>query len=364
MADHHEWEDEEEEEEEDEDDFIPDADDDDDDAYDVEDEGDDDDGSFPTFLQGELFVDKSKGLCYEEEGVFCLVCQTSLDEPFNFQSPPVDKPLVFAGWVKNPSQWFEFNLTFAKEAEPTDELELKLLKTQEEKQGMNGGNSKDDSPVKGNLKAPPAYSVGDAEEGKKGPAKANLKSPPLYSTTTTEGTVFVISATHQGDGGGEEKGRRISFRGMYRPPPTFISRLYLISSVQIEENPTASSNGNNNGAQKAAPVVAAAAAAAAAPARKRGRSNRDDDDDDDSVEGGGGVEYQELIDLHDDAGLSTEELRRRYCGGGRRDDDDDAKKPSSTDGSSKRMKGSSAAVAKKNEEDDDDDDDDDDAYGF
>ena len=358
MADQREWEDD--EEEEDEDDFIPDGDDDDDDAFDVEEEEDDDDGSFPTFLNGQLFVDKSKGLCYEEEGAFCLVCQTSLNEPFNFQSPPVDKPLVFAGWVKNPSQWFEFNVTFSKEAEPTDELELKLLKTQEEKKGMNGGsgNSKDDSPVKGHLKAPPAYSVGDddEEEGKKGPAKGNLKSPPSYSTTTTaEGTVFVISATCQGDEGGEEKGRRINFRGMYRPPTTPISRLYLISAVQIEENSTA----NNNGTSKAAPVVAAAAAAA--PARKRGRSNRDDDDDD-SVEGGGGVEYQELIDLHDDAGLSTEELRRRYYGGGNRDDDEeDAKKPSSSNSSSKRMKGSSAA-AKKN--DDDDDDDDDDAYGF
>ena len=48
-----------------------------------------------------------------------------------------------------------------------------------------------------------------------------------------------------------------------------------------------------------APVAAAAAAA----------SNEDDDDDDDADEG---VDYDELIDLHQDAGLSLTELRKRY----------------------------------------------------
>jgi hypothetical protein len=358
MADDHEWDDDEEEEEEE--DFIPDADEDDDDAYEVEDEDGEDEGSIPTFLQGELFIDQSKGLCYEDQGGFCLVCQTSLDGSFDFRSPPVDKPLGFAGWIKNPSQWLEFVLVFSKEAEPKDELELKLLKMQEEKTGVNDDFKNDGSDAKkssgkGNLKAPLSYSM-ESADGKTSAAQSKLKSPPSYSvtddniSTASQGTVFVVSATHQGDDGG--KLRRVSLRGVYRSPTTFISRLYLISTVQVEEN-SFDSTAEKKGASRSAGTHApgpAGAAAAAAPARKRSRSDRDDDE---SVEGSGGVEYQELIDLHDDAGLSTEELRRRYYGGGI--GDDDTKMPSAD--KSKRVKGSS----KKNDEDDEDDDD---AYGF
>ena len=44
-----------------------------------------------------------------------------------------------------------------------------------------------------------------------------------------------------------------------------------------------------------------------ASAKKRNREG-----DDDSVDNNNEVDFQELIDLHDEAGLSTDELRRRY----------------------------------------------------
>mmetsp|Transcript_1988 Transcript_1988/g.3567 ORF Transcript_1988/g.3567 Transcript_1988/m.3567 type:complete len:358 (+) Transcript_1988:67-1140(+) len=357
MADLNEWVDEDDDEEEE---FLPGADDDDDDAYDPEGEEDEDHGDFPTFLEGELVVDKAKGLCYEKVGAFCLVCQTTLpDSVFNFQSPVLDNPLVFAGWIQDPSEWLEFRLVFSRQPASLDPLELKLLKAQEEKKKASDGK-KDDAlkdtfdddkeqykmashSQQGSLKAPPSYSLeDDPAQMKKSSAKASLKSPP--------NSVVVVTASLIKDD--REKARRISFRGAYYPPDNPVQSVYIICAVQMDEE-SATNPGSNGGLPSA---VAAASTAAAAPARKRSRSVREDDD---SVEGSGGVEYQELIDLHDDAGLSTEELRRRYYGGGSGADNgnEDAKLPAMD---KKRMKGQIDSMPTKQ----DDDDDEDDAYGF
>jgi hypothetical protein len=64
---------------------------------------------------------------------------------------------------------------------------------------------------------------------------------------------------------------------------------------------------------KKSPVVAAAVAA----------SNEDDDDDDADEE----VDYNELIALHQDAGLSVADLRKRYHGGTPDEDQGETKKP-------------------------------------
>jgi hypothetical protein len=76
------------------------------------------------------------------------------------------------------------------------------------------------------------------------------------------------------------------------------------------------------------------------------------------------VEYQELIDLHDDAGLSTEELRRRYYGGGVDSDKQDSgttassRKPTANKPFSKAKEDSMPFGGKDDGSDDDDD------YGF
>ena len=82
--------------------------------------------------------------------------------------------------------------------------------------------------------------------------------------------------------------------------------------------------------------------------------------DDDSVDGNAGVEYQELIDLHDDTRLSTEELRKRYYGSG--DSKNEWGINSAAD--NKRLKGTKTDTVFQRKDADDDDDDDDDAYGF
>jgi hypothetical protein len=354
MADHEEdWHDDDDDDDDDEegDDFIPGADDededDDDDDYDAEEDGNQ---ALPPFLEGELFLDPSKGLCYEQPGIFCLA--SSQTTSFDLASPmPLDTPLPFAGWMQDPTEWLEFLITFSQQAATSgDPLEERLLKAQDEKNQKSNGSGSSNAPLKGssdegdvsqkqratNLKAPPSH----AEEDSKSPATASATAgkAPLSSNDDNI-TLVVMTGTQLVDGGKS----KITFRGAYRPPiAAMAERLWVISSVQVEEPTT--------GAVAAGAVTASAAApAAAAAARKRGRN--DDDEDDDSVDGNKGVEYQELIDLHDDAGLSTEELRRRYYGAAAAaataNGDEDAKQP-----------------AKKGRQDKDDDDDDDDDYGF
>ena len=101
--------------------------------------------------------------------------------------------------------------------------------------------------------------------------------------------------------------------------------------------------------------MAGATTAVAAASSKRDRSGGGDDD---SVEGNVGVAYQEVIDLHDDTRLSTEELRKRYYGSGDNNKGEYGKMDSVDN---KRLKGTDGKGYPK---EDDEEDDDDDAYGF
>jgi hypothetical protein len=89
------------------------------------------------------------------------------------------------------------------------------------------------------------------------------------------------------------------------------------------------------------PAVAAAAKPAATAAARVDNEDDDEEDADDAVD------YDELIALHEDAGLSVDDLQKRYRG----KDDNTSASPS--------KKGKPAP--KDYDEDDDDDDDD---YGF
>jgi len=260
--------------------------------------------------------------------------------------------LVFAGWIKDPSCWMEFEVFFTKQPMPTDPLEIKLLATQEKQLAEAGIEGK-------SVSSPPKKTDTDAIddnwiEEKKSSAKSNLKAPPLYSSETkgrskfkesvgdvdkgpetsvvktsahtsvkakaddSIDTVFVMTGT-QIDNGIDD--RKISFRGSYRcQSKASVERLNLICSIHAS-SPVATTGASSS------------ACAVAASANKRNRS----DDGEDSVEANSGVAYQELIDLHDDSRLTTEDLKRKYYGRGSGDmaGDGEKKRPAE----SKRLKG-------------------------
>jgi hypothetical protein len=351
-------------EDDDEEDFVPDADDEDDEDFRDEHEEDGGYASFPTFLEGDLFMDKLKGLSYERAGSFSLKCQQSVPVCFSIESPVLNTILKFGGWIQDPNDWMEFDTVFCKQALSSDPFELRILQAQEERMSLVGSGRVSsfnrESPMKhasakANLKSPPSYSLNDStnddeesDQDKKSPAKAKLKEKPSLlqkaeflspfdKKSATEKDEFVFVMTGLQTGGDSD--RRISFRGAYCKPPGPSKTLYLICSIGL--------NGDNSAVVNASSNVAPSEAASA---RKRTRSDREDDD---SVEGKSGVEYQELIDLHDDAGLSTEALRQRYYGGG-------SGNVSRAASSAAKTKPDDSGSSTGNRNDDDDDD----AYGF
>ena len=125
------------------------------------------------------------------------------------------------------------------------------------------------------------------------------------------------------------KGEILEFRGGYSPPSDGSSKeVSMVCQVRIV---------------KSTPSVATVATGKPAAAAAAARVDTTDDDDDDEGE----VDYEELIALHEDAGLSVDALRKRYRGG------------------QGAIEESSSPVKRgKPMPDDDDDDDDDDDYGF
>jgi len=376
------------EDEEEEEDFVPeDYDDEGDDYVDQGNDEEDDPEDFPSVLHGEMFMDETKGLCYEQDGVFCLVCKTSIaDGTFSFEAPVIGSPLVFAGWISDPNRWMEFEVRFSKEQMSKDPLQIQLLEAQEQKQMCNrslktiktDSDHIDDnlmakkSPPKGNLKSPPAYAVKEdlsslnTTSAKCSPQHSPLKSaagianeakgklgqefpngtPPCdvsendMKSTAQNNMIFVVAGSQIGTSEIDDVG--VSFRGAYRrPSKASVERIYLICPIQTQGSTSTSAAGGT--------------AAVAAASKKRIRSESGDDD---SVERNAGVAYQELIDLHDDSRLSTEELRKRYYGIG--DKKGESGKKYATD--IKRLKG--GTKNKNFQEEEDDEDDDDDAYGF
>ena len=189
------WEDEEEEE-----DFVPeDYDDEEGDDCVDDDEDEDDPEGFPSVLQGQFFMDRTKGLCYEQDGSFCLVCKTSIPgRTFPFEAPVIDSPLVFAGWINDPNRWMEFEVIFSKEQMSMDPLQIQLLEAQEQKQLSNGsstivttGNdSMDDNWIEKKIKVACGAIVEEYEEGDKadewddsGTSGSPKRSRPLLEAT-------------------------------------------------------------------------------------------------------------------------------------------------------------------------------------
>ena len=356
------WDDgEDDDDEEDEDDFVPGGDDELEDEYDDDGEDDDDDEEeFPSLLEGQLFRDPSKGmnLCFEQDGVFCLVCQDSVPESFQVSSPVVDVPFKFAGWIKSPATWYEFNFVFTERPETDDPMTLKFLEAQDQLQHRGG----DDDAGKNNTSGGKSTGLEEEEEDdddldQKAPAKPSpsLKAPPSYAddgkkaaatagandTDKKTGFIFSLSATQVGgDKPMDDDNISVTFHGSFRRPRVSDEKIFIICPVILSTNTAGAAAGAAAGSASAAPA-AAAAASAGATSRKRGRSALEDEDDVSCVEEDKGNVLNELIGLHDDAHLTTEQLRAKYYGGG----GGDQRKPPP------------APMSKKSTDDDDDDDD-------
>lgn len=179
--------------------------------------------------------------------------------------------------------------------------------------------------------------------------KRNQRSDVMESntrSTSERNMVFIVSGAQIGNDG--ENGCSVSFRGAYRcPTKTSVGRLHLICPIQTLDRSTCSS------AVGSTAIASMASSSVASASKKRNRPGNDDD----SVEGSVGVAYQELIDLHDDTRLSTEELRNKYYGVGEKKGSHRKQYTADT----RRLK---VTNDRENKERDLDDDDNDDAYGF
>jgi hypothetical protein len=374
---------------EDEGDFVPGADDSDDD----EDDEDIEQGPLgtPPFLQGQLYKDAAGKLTYQDDETFCLVSQEPLSELWTLHNPTLTSTCSttkMSGWVQDPSKIFHFELVITKESGDFvrgDALLTKLLHAQEDHHVVvqNGKLPALDLKPSGSP-ANNANSIGkkpaaaarpkeeeDSDLGKKSedaassPRKkaaspASLKSPPLYSLKQPPATdsskkkppalssperqkqqvVYSLVGKQVDDANGVGQ-PQMEFTGVFHAPNnnSKSERLFLISSLQKVTSSSA-------GAGPAVPVAAAAAA------RKRSHSNGPEDDDlDEEDVDDQAVEFNELIALHDDANLSTEELRQKYYGGGKPIAAETAAAAAASSSSSNKR-------TKPGQEDDDDDDDD------
>jgi hypothetical protein len=294
--------------EEDEGDFFPGIDDDDDEDFDddeLDDENSGNDDAIPPFLQGDLMVDPAdtETIIYKQNGSFCLKSQEEIPSTWSLRNPLLPKPINFGGWIRNPTTWIDFQVQISKQYS-IDPLDEKLLKAQQESLPISNKNDDDSkfpakaksddpdeklckpppsptTPFKPDLKAPPSYSLKDP------PSYAQQKLPATEPEKKRAKIAYNIIGSQVGTG------ERIYFRGVFYPAYDGQQNLFLICSVVVDEQPDE--------------TTTSTAPAAAASSRKH---HRFDDDDDNA--GSNGVDYQELIDLHDEAGLSTDELKNRY----------------------------------------------------
>jgi hypothetical protein len=156
------------------------------------------------------------------------------------------------------------------------------------------------------------------------------KLPPIYYTVYGHQIITLDSA------GNGSAGEIMEFQGGYYPGNG--KRLPLVCRVRMVASKPASASAS----------AAAASKPAAAAAAHRVDDDDEDDEDEDYDDADDEVDYEELIALHEDAGLPVDALRKRYHSGAAvQEQEDNGKKK--------------AKPTPKSTGDDDDDDDD---YGF
>jgi hypothetical protein len=163
------------------------------------------------------------------------------------------------------------------------------------------------------------------------------KLPPFYYTVYGHQTQTLALDDSASSGGA---GEIMEFQGGYYPGNG--KRLPLVCRVRMVASKPASAMASAGAAAGAASKPAAAAAAA------HRVDDDDDDEDEDYDDADDEVDYEELIALHEDAGLPVDALRKRYHSGAATvEEEDNGKKK-----------------AKPTPKSGDDDDDDDSDYGF
>ena len=312
----------------------------------------------PPFLEGQLFAKGNSVIQFVGDNFFLI---GGGNPSWSLQSPLLEKPVDFAGNLGSDEVTFSVQITQQDKA-TIDPLEAKLLDAQEQKRkeiSANGKKDDNDDIKKPHLKSPPSYSL-------KSPPSYSLKAPPSYSlkeppttgdadskllkqpppgstvaSTSGGDTVCVMSGVQVES---SSSGKIRNFRGIFYPPSdSKIEKLFLICSLRHLEEEVVVPAAAGAAATTTGPIPPVAAAAA----RKRHRSEEDDDD----VGNDGNVAYQELIDLHDDSRLTTEQLRAKYYGGGggvSSEPAEESKKPAASSSTIKRAKPA------LEEEDDDD----------
>ena len=323
------------EESEDEDDFVPDEED-----HHIQDDEDDGDDAIVPLLDGKLFVDDSLCLHYQGDG-FHL--SSSAPPPWNLLGPlPNDKttsapgtrmellmtgPCDFesAADAKATPRKMKVTWTAVTTDDDVDPLLHELVRRQSTKllshhhHHQSTGPSippdqEDGKVTDGKVPPPPAVEAEEKED-----TKASGHQPVVYRVMGQQ------IDTHGGD--------TMEFMGVYYLPNKVVEENALTCQVRI---------------LPATPVVATTPVAAASAARIA--TEEDDDEDEDYAEDDyeEGVDYNELIALHEDAGLSVDALQKRYRGRDDAEEEEEGKPP--------------AKMSKKPPPPADDDDDDD--YGF
>lgn len=335
------------EEEEDEGDFVPGGDDDDDDDELDADFDDDnlgeDQGDDSPFLSGLLYVDGQGKIVYEsptstddddDQQVFCFTSEEKAPVSWSIQTPVLEESILFAGTLHGQSLKLKVGISEYDTSGPMDSLDERFLKIQDDLQPLYMDDSESEMPARAKAdydeeegagssaidsKKPARRKAGDDDEEED--SKPISRKPSVPSSSDKH--IFVLNAEQTSS---DKNGTSRTIRGVFHIPRA-CSRILVPAALNIHTFEVAT-----------AASPSAKASGSVAVAKKRSREDDEDEGDD-------AVGYQELIDLHDDAGLSTEELRRRYYGG-------TAAGTSGVDNKKKAKLGSA-------EEDDDDD-----AYGF
>jgi len=317
-----------------EDDFVPDADDDEDDEDENNDDGEDDEDALP-LLEGSLTLDDDQKLRYQGSG-FRLV---SVDPvPWNLLDAsvqPVKETLTLAMvgpcdvvLAAEEGDAAGDNTSSGSGARKATPRQLQVTWTAVTDPSNLDGSHNSNGAVASKPKAAGLKKSDDSDEDDQKKA----------SSSSTKYLFYQIYGREIADSGPQQQQqRRLEFRGGYHPATTRSKdggwTVGLLAQVRLF--------------QPAAPVVAApAAAAAAAPA-----DSDDDDNLDDAEEAG--VDYNELIALHEDAGLSVEALmRKRYRDGAGPPEEEE--RPAASKKNKANEGKSSGDVVQNDEEDDDD----------
>lgn len=270
----------EEEDEEDEDEFVPGGGDDDD-----GDDGDDASSTVVPLLDGHLFYGAKHALHYQGEG-FHLSASDPV--PWNFLDSKV-KPRSneFELIMSGPC---DFETAGAKATPRTMKVTFSVLT------GFQNSALESNGISRKKRAAPPSPSADVTHvepDGKQRESAQDSKAPSLY---------YRVCGRQVDSHGGD----LMEFMGGFHPPSNNDDegRVGLVCQVRmIVSDPTKIEH-------KPPPAAAAAAVAAAAAARV-------DQEDEDEISGDEGdadedVSYNELIALHEDAGMSVADLKRRF----------------------------------------------------